>query len=431
VSERVDVVVVGGGVAGLVAARDLGAAGCRVLLLEARDRLGGRAYSRHFAGTDQTVELGGAWFDAARQPALREEADRYGVRIARAPAHATARWFTGGELRASLPVPRTELADFERVLFALASTARDVVDASTADRLRFDVPLADFLDRLDPTPATRDFLYGWHGLMTGADPNRSSALGALSLIGRGGGLNAYYTDLVDVFPDGTAALVAALAADVAGEIRLETPVLAIRQDDRMVTVATASRDVAAPVCVLAVPVNAQRGIEFDPPLTGPRREAVECGHECRPLKVWLLATGVPERMLGAGWGTPFYWLSAERPVGEAQLVVAFALEGAVDPLDRVALEAALRVYAPDARLLAVDYHDWVADPWSRGAWMSGPAGWVSRGVYPLLAEPHGRVLMAGSDVAPLHGGWIAGAVTSGHAVAADALALFNRSEGRT
>jgi hypothetical protein len=327
-------------------------------------------------------------------------------------------------------VPHAELADFERVLFALATTAHEVAGQSIEERLRYDVPVADYLDRLDPTPATRDFLYGWHSLMTGADPRLASALGALSLIGRGGGLNAYYTDLVDVFPGGTAALVAAIAADVAGEIRLETPVRAIRQDDRRVIVEMTADEVEAAVCVLAIPVNAQRGIAFDPPFAGPRWEAVERGHVCRPLKIWLLASGVPERMLAAGWGTPFYWLSAERRVGEAQLVVAFALEGAVDPADRAALAAALRVYAPDARVLAVDYHDWVADPWSRGAWMSGPAGWTSRGTYALLAEPHGRVLMAGSDVAPLHGGWIAGAVTSGRAAAAEALALLESSEGR-
>jgi monoamine oxidase len=86
------------------------------------------------------------------------------------------------------------------------------------------------------------------------------------------------------------------------------------------------------------------------------------------------------------------------------------------------VERALRAYAPEARVLATDSHDWTADPWSRGAWGSPPVGWESSGVSARLGQPHGRVLMAGSDVSEEFGGWIAGAVASGRAAARDALA---------
>ena len=49
-SDDADVIVVGGGFAGLRAARDLADAGRDVVLLEARDRLGGRTWTRPFAG---------------------------------------------------------------------------------------------------------------------------------------------------------------------------------------------------------------------------------------------------------------------------------------------------------------------------------------------------------------------------------------------
>jgi monoamine oxidase len=71
-----DVIVVGGGLAGLAAARDLHHAGRQVLVLEATDRMGGRAYTGRLDGVD--VELGGAfvhWFQAH----LFAELTRYGI----------------------------------------------------------------------------------------------------------------------------------------------------------------------------------------------------------------------------------------------------------------------------------------------------------------------------------------------------------------
>ncbi len=94
-----DVAIVGGGFAGVTAARDLAAAGRSVVVLEARDRLGGRTWYRPFAGTEHCVELGGTWFSLARQPPLAEEVERYGVRVVPAATRQTARWYTGGDFR--------------------------------------------------------------------------------------------------------------------------------------------------------------------------------------------------------------------------------------------------------------------------------------------------------------------------------------------
>jgi monoamine oxidase len=138
-------------------------------------------------------------------------------------------------------------------------------------------------------------------------------------------------------------------------------------------------------------------------------------------KLWLHASGVPEGMLAAGWETPLHWLSAQRAHGDGQLVVAFALEGALDATDRDACEAALRAYAPDARVHAAFGHDWNADPFARGGWLCPPVGWESAGILERLAAPHGRVLIAGSDVASEFAGWIAGAVSSGREQARAAL----------
>jgi monoamine oxidase len=239
----------------------------------------------------------------------------------------------------------------------------------------------------------------------------------LGLIAQTGSAYAFYSDLKHCFADGTGALAQAIAADIAGEIRLQTPVTAIRQDDNGVSVEAGAQRYRARLAVVATPVSAMGQIAFDPPLEPDRLQLIERGTLCRMTKVWMLASGVPEGMLGAGWGTTFYWLAAEKRAGEAQLVVAFALEDAIDPEETDALEAALNVYAPGARVLSEMSHDWVNDPWARGGWMVRPPGREAEEGGRLLAEPHGRVLMAGSDVAPEFSGWIAGAIVSGRAVA--------------
>ncbi len=132
-SEEADVVVVGAGFAGLVAARDLGQRGFNVVVLEARDRIGGRAFYGEFPEAGQSVELGGAWFDSSWQTPMREEAERYGVEIADATPYQTTRWFTGGELRSGLPVGRWEGGELERTLFDITLAARKLVTASPED----------------------------------------------------------------------------------------------------------------------------------------------------------------------------------------------------------------------------------------------------------------------------------------------------------
>jgi monoamine oxidase len=400
-----DVIVVGGGLAGLVAARDVARSGRSVRLLEARDRFGGRAWAAPFEG--RLVELGGGWFDSALQQPLREEVERYGVGVVPAPEFGSVRWHTGGALRAGLPVPLEAGGDLERVIVAINQAGRGY----TSDA---DISVAEWLDRLEPHPATRDFVFGWCGLMSGADMDVTPVSAMLGLVAETGTAFALLSDLAEVFAAGTNALVEAIAADLGCPADRSRPVVSVAQDETGVDVRTADGEtLRARLCVLAVPVNTLSQITLDPPLAPDLRAALQAGHACRVTKVWMRATGVPDRMLAAGWGTPFHWLAAQARDGEAQHVVAFAVEGAVDAGDPAALQEALRAYAPEATVLASHSHDWNADPWARGGWLNAPVGWESAGILERIAAPHGRVLVAGSDVSPHFGGWLAGAIASG------------------
>ena len=102
-----DVIVVGGGFAGVTAARESALRGRDVLLLEARDRLGGRTWSKPWGGT--RIELGGAWVHW-HQPHTFSELTRAGldVRISDGTEHAG--WYVGEQRRSGTIEQRDEIA---------------------------------------------------------------------------------------------------------------------------------------------------------------------------------------------------------------------------------------------------------------------------------------------------------------------------------
>ena len=77
--EQIETVVVGAGLAGLCAARDLLDDGRQVVLLEARDRVGGRTYSVPFEAAGLTVDLGAEWVDPDQHKTMMHELARYGI----------------------------------------------------------------------------------------------------------------------------------------------------------------------------------------------------------------------------------------------------------------------------------------------------------------------------------------------------------------
>src|SRR5262245_37796249 len=93
-----DVLVIGAGLAGLAAARDLNELGRRVSVLEARDRLGGRTWTGILPGTDVSVDFGGTWVHPDAQPAVTTEVERYGLELRSYPSPSVLVWWRDGEL---------------------------------------------------------------------------------------------------------------------------------------------------------------------------------------------------------------------------------------------------------------------------------------------------------------------------------------------
>ncbi|MDX6628976.1 MAG: hypothetical protein QOH00_1222, partial [Gaiellales bacterium] len=187
-----DVVVAGAGFAGLRAARDLAEAGRSVLVLEARDRPGGRTWTRAFAGSGPLVELGGSWF-APEHTEVRAEIARYGLATRTYGAPSSVRWLTAGELRDGLPVPFDELSALDSALVAIAVDARALEAGTFGERGL--LSCAEYLRRLGAPPATREFLTAWWIMIGGTDPERGAVIDALGAIAAHGGPTGLLTAL--------------------------------------------------------------------------------------------------------------------------------------------------------------------------------------------------------------------------------------------
>src|SRR5206468_11598362 len=85
----------GGGVGGAAAARLPGEAGRRVVVLEARDRIGGRTWYRELPGAGISVEYGGMFFSRATQPRIAAEIERYGLPVTPMPVPEVVAWIRG------------------------------------------------------------------------------------------------------------------------------------------------------------------------------------------------------------------------------------------------------------------------------------------------------------------------------------------------
>ena len=422
-----DVVVIGGGFAGLIAARDLREAGRSVVVLEARDRLGGRAWYRELADTGSKVEFGATWFWSDVHTGLAAEIARYGVSVRPSYPVASMAWLTAGGLRSGPGVVQSltdALAVFGPIFDAAASRIKASWDGDRSALTDLDVPVATWVDGLGLPADTNDFLMAFTAAMGGGDPTRLSALGILA----DAALLEYrfdeaFANVGESFEDGSASLVEAIATDIGGEYRLGAVVTRIGRDDGGVAVdiADGSR-IHARAGVMTLPVNVWPDVAFDPPLSPEKQRIAALGHPGASTKVLGVARGVPPDFQSAGWPATLQAVVGGPEMPGGRLVFGFSGVGGIDPHDRAAVEKAIREYLPTCEVLTSDGHDWVADPFSKGTWFAPPPGWES-GDADGQAAPEGRLVFAGGDIGPVGAGWIEGAIVSGGEAARRVLAF--------
>ena len=422
-----DVIVIGGGLAGLTAARDVRDAGRKVIVLEARDRLGGRVWTGTLPGTSETVEWGGAWIHPGSLPDADVAIRRYGLRMADPLRPTSLVWNVNGELDDRPDVAERLAASVDEFVDPFAELRGRLEAAGSLDDLTpladVDVSVATWLDTQTCSAAAASALLGYAGAVGGADPTR---LGILPLI-IDSVLSQYRVDAIwhDVgrgFVDGTVALVGALAGGL--DVRLGHIVRSVRQDGTEVVVTVdGGATFSASTAVVAVPLNLWRDMTFEPSLSPKKASAGQTGQPGRASKVIAVVRGLPPGFGALGWGVPLQAMVALRPVGaDAQLIVGFGSVEPIDGNDLVDVERAVRAFAPDAEVVAHGVHDWAADPYARGTWCALPPGWLTDGTLAAIARPEGRLAFAGSDLDTDGVGSIGGALASGARAGSEVLA---------
>jgi pseudooxynicotine dehydrogenase len=427
--EMHDVVVVGGGFAGVTAAREAALRGRSVLLLEARDRLGGRTWNQQWDG--RSIEYGGAWVHW-HQPHTWSEITRAGLEVVLSDDAELAGWYVDGERRSGTAVERDAIA--QRGWDQFVDGVREALPLPhdplyAIDRLaRFDrMTIAERLAQLELTGEERSVLAAELESLAHAPLDDAGAVSVL----RWHALSGYSLELTQqtggrvTIVGGTRALLDAIASRTPFECRLGAIVAGVAQRDDHVEVHTSGGDAfAARAVVAAVPINVLGAIEFVPRLSEAKRRAIALGQASRGIKIFIHARGEPLRQNSIRPGHPFEYLATESIEDDgSQLLIGFGPDAErCDATDLAAVQRQLDQILPGYQLIDATAHDWPADPFSRGTWAIHRPGWYEHH-HAAMQAPEGRVILAGGDIANGWAGFIDGAIESGLRAGAAAAAL--------
>ncbi|HXW47560.1 MAG TPA: flavin monoamine oxidase family protein [Streptosporangiaceae bacterium] len=446
-AESADVLVVGAGFAGLTAAREVAAAGRSVLVLEARDRVGGRVVSEEI-GDGKIVEMGGQWAGPGQDRLYQVAAD---LGVATFPTYDKGRkvlHFNGKRGTYSGAIPRINplvLADIGRAQAKLEALAKKVPldepwTAAGAERLDGQT-FESWARRNTASKGARTLLALGAEAVFAAEPGDLSMLHVLFYSHSGGSFQRLIDTTggaqQDRFVGGSALVTQRLAASLGDVVRLNAPVSRIAVSGDTVTLTTpGGQFTGRQVIVTAPPLLAGR-IEYEPALPPQREQLTQRAPMGSVIKCQVIydepfwrKDGLCGQATGDGEGSRVVFDNSP-PDGSPGILLAF-LEGdearrlgreTAAARRRVVIESLVRYFGPRAAQ-PENYleRDWQQEKWSGGCYgtLFGPNVWTRYGH--ALREPTGPIHWAGTETSPVWAGYMDGAIRSGERAAAEVLA---------
>lgn len=436
-----DAIVIGAGFAGATAARELGCDGRKVLLIEARNRLGGRTFTSTFSG--HQVEYGGQ-FVHWLQPHVWPELKRYRKTVAVGGSSVefdrTVAMLSDGTVR-GMP-PKQFGANWTLALERLSRGNQGLFPRP------YDPFLIPEMARLARISAEE------HLESLGLDTLPKAILTAMLQVWAGGPLREYpYVNILKyiaaagwngnnmldasehyyIKEGGTLGLIKPLVDHSRADVRLSTVVSSVNQQQDKVVVSTDDgMSTSASVVVITVPTNVYTDIHFAPALPAVKQRFINIGEMSRGAMLYMrIRQDIGNFFAACELPNPFTNLFTHNQDGAQGTVLESVLadHSTVDLNSRTALEAALRKVLPGADLMEFSAYDWAADPFCKQSWPAMRIGQLDLAVD--MAQPEGRLFFAGASTA---GGWnqyIDGAVESGLRAGAEARDYLSARDRRT
>ncbi|WP_129656878.1 flavin monoamine oxidase family protein [Rothia halotolerans] len=416
--ETADVVIVGAGIAGLVAARELSHQGRNVVVLEARDRIGGRTWTDRRLGYD--LEIGGTWIHWT-QPHSWAEVTRYGLDVTRGPVAEETYWLAGDEVRRG---------GLEDLMGLIDSGMRRVLESTRTWLPRPDQPLAvegleevdnrslqDALDELDLSVDERNANESaWVGHFNGP-LDQCSFLSAMRWTTAAAGSWHLMHEATAIYrlAGGTRGLVDAIARDGGADIRLDSPVRNIAHDADGATVSYGEgKEIRAEHVIVTLPQNMIGQLPVDPPLeegkTAPSAEKTGS----QGVKAWIKVKGPIKPFFAySSQQHPLSVVRTEYLDDDVAVLVGFGADGSrIDVNDAEQVSAALRTWRDDLEVLETTGHDWMDDEFSQETWLIQRPGQFTK-YHAAQQRAEGRLHFASGDHANIWAGFIDGAIESG------------------
>ncbi|MBV9832393.1 MAG: FAD-dependent oxidoreductase [Marmoricola sp.] len=453
----VDVVVVGGGISGLTTARQIAKSGRSVLVVEARDRVGGRVLN-HTLKSGATIESRGA-FIGPTQDHIAALAAELGVPTFLEYNTGKSVYNSSGvlgrqEYDGTVPPDPTILPDAAILQYQLDQWASEIDVAAPWNHPRAKEWDGQTLGQyIRNTAINKDgigtLIKCWTQPGFGADPDQLSLLYVIWYTACSGDENNKGTfernsDTGDGaqqkrFVGGSQLVPLRMASQLGSRVALNAAVAEIDQTSTGAVVKTARGTVKAKRVVVAVPPELARQITFSPALNA-RRQALFNHMNMGDL---MKCDAVYDKPFWRDAGLNGFGIADHGAVraafdnspanGTPGVLLAF-VGGAtwrqyglqtLAARRAAVLQGFAEMFGPQA-LKPIEYveHDWTKEQWTRGAPVAimGPGTLTSYG--PEIRVPHGRIHWAGTETSTYWTGYMDGAVRAGERSSAEVLKLL-------